>query len=131
MPLVFQALHRAPSPELLNEEWMILENSGPGVLAAAGWTLEVARKGQRPHPLGTLQPGFILQAGEKIRLVTGTASKKSQGAPPADEGVKNYHLFLREPVLCAPGLVLHIKLKQHIVGTVTFDPAAQNGIAGA
>jgi hypothetical protein len=131
MPLVIHVLHAAPKPDLLNEEWMIVQNAGPGPLSAAGWTLEVGKKGQRPHPLGTLQPGFLLQPGERMRLITGTASKKAQGVPPIEEGLKNYHLFLREPVLKTPGLVLQFKLKQHLIASVTFDPNAPTGIAAA
>jgi hypothetical protein len=129
MSLVIQTLHRASAPELLNEEWMVIENTGPAPLSSSGWSIEVGRKGQRPHALGTLQPGFLLQPGARMRLVTGTASKKAQGAPPVEEGLPNYHLFLREPVLKAPGLVLHVKLKQHVLASVTFDPDAPHGIA--
>jgi hypothetical protein len=131
MALSFLTLKRASKPELLNEEWLIVENSGPGVLNANGWTLEVGKtKAARTRPLGTLKPGFILQPGEKIRLVTGTASKKAQGTPPSDsDGIKNYYLFLREPVLAAPGIVLHIKLNQLEVARATFDPDEKNGIA--
>ncbi len=131
MPLVIHTLHAAPSPDLLNEEWIVVENTGPGPLSSAGWSLEVGKKGQRPHALGTLQPGFLLQPGERMRLITGTASKKAQGAPPVEEGMKNYHLFLREHVLKAPGLVLSFKLKQHLVASATFDPNAASGIAAA
>jgi hypothetical protein len=128
--LVFRTLHPAEKPELLNQEWMIVENTGPGALSAAGWTLAVARqKGQRPHPLGTLQPGFVIKAGERVRLVTGSPSKKAQGTPPADEnGLKSYHLFLREPVLQRPGQLLLIQLNQLELARATFDPAATEGL---
>ncbi len=129
MALVFHTLHRAAKPELLNEEWIVLENTGPGILNAAGWSLEVSRGKGRPRPLGQLKPGFVLQAGEKVRLVTGTASKKAQGTPPAEDGVRNYFLFLREPVLAAPGIVLHVRLNQHELARVTFDPDAPTGTA--
>jgi hypothetical protein len=131
MALVFRALQRAPKPDLLNEEWMLLENTGPGVLSAKGWSIEVQRGTHRPRALGTLEPGFLLQPGEKVRLVTGTASRKAQGTPPPEEGVKNYHLFLREPILAQPGLILHVKLKQLEVARATFDPEAKHGIAQA
>ncbi|MSP59273.1 MAG: hypothetical protein EXR72_02845 [Myxococcales bacterium] len=129
MSLVVRSLHRPEKPELLNEEWIVLENTGPGVLASGGWTIEVGNRGFRPHPLGTLQPGFVMQPGEKVRLITGTASKKAQGTPAVEEGMKNYHLFLREPVLKKAGLVVQVKLKQLTLATVTFDPDAENGIA--
>jgi|SRR5579871_2072334 len=129
MALVFRELHRAAKLELLNEEWMVLENTGTGILNSAGWSVEVSRGKGRSHPLGQLKPGFVIHAGEKIRLVTGTASKKAQGTPPPEEGMKNYFLFLREPVLQAPGTVLHVKLNQHELARATFDPDAKSGIA--
>ena len=80
MALAIRSLHAASDPALLNEEWIVIENTGTGPVSSLGWSVGVARqKGQRPSLLGTLQPGFVLQAGEKIRLVTGTASKKAQG----------------------------------------------------
>ena len=128
MALVFRTLHPAPRPELLNEEWIVLENTGPGVLTAAGWTLSVAQSGKRPRPLGTLQPGFALQPGDKVRLVTGTPSKKAQGSAPPEDGIKSYHLFLKEPVLARAGLVVSIQLKQLEVARVIHDPQAPEGI---
>src|SRR2546425_835839 len=99
MPLLFRALHAPSKPELLNEEWMLLENTGPGLVNAAGCALTIGREGHRPHPIGTLSPGFVLKPGEKIKVVTGSPSKKSQGTPPPPDGEKNYYLFLREPIL--------------------------------
>lgn len=129
MALVFRTLHPAPSRELLNEEWMIVENGGSGVINASGLTLSVARaRGQRSHPLGTLAPGFVLQPGEKIRLVTGTPSKKSHGAPPDGDGVRNYHLFLREPVLQHPGQIVYLLLKQLELGRAVFAPDQPLGL---
>jgi hypothetical protein len=132
MALVFRSLHRASKPELLNEEWLVLENTGPGPLNAAGWTLAVGAKGQRAHPLGTLQPGFVIRPGEKVRLVTGSPSKKAQGTPPAEEaGLKSYHLFLREPVLQRAGQLLYVQLHQLELARTVFDPEAPDGIAVA
>jgi hypothetical protein len=128
MPLVFRTLHAAPRPELLNEEWIVVENTGPGVLTAAGWTISVAPSGKRPRSLGTLSPGFTMQPGDKVRIITGTASKKSQGTPPADDGLKAYHLFLKEPVLARPGITVFVHLKQLEVARAVFDPQGPDGI---
>ena len=130
MALIIRTLHPASSSELLNEEWLLLENTGPGPLQAAGWGLQVGRGGQRPRTIGTLSPGFVLQSGERIRLVTGSPAKKAWGAPPAEEnGVKNYFLFMREPVLARPGLVVSIALHQHELARVRFAPDQPDGIA--
>src|SRR5260370_42236524 len=111
MPLVFRQLHSPKAKELLNEEWLLLENTGPDPVSAAGCALTVPRRAQdRPHPLGTLDPGFVRRPNEQIRRVTGTPSKKVQGARPADKDIKNYHRFLRDPILKAAGLVLRLSL---------------------
>ena len=130
MPLVFREMHKAKSPDLLNEEWLLLENTGPAVVTAQKVELTVARRAtDRPHPLGTLDPGFILHPNEKIRLVTGTPSKKAHGTPPEEKGdVKNYHLFLREPVLTTPGMVVRVSLKQQELAKAVYAPKSKTGI---
>ena len=130
MALVFRELHKSKSPDLLNEEWLLLENTGPSVVTAQKVELTVARRAtDRPHPLGKLDPGFILHPNEKIRLVTGTPSKKAQGTPPEEKGdVKNYHLFLREPVLTTPGMVVRVSLKQQELAKAVYAPKSKTGI---
>jgi hypothetical protein len=130
MPLLIRELHQPKSRESLNEEWVLLENTGPNPLNAQGCAVTIARNTtERPHPIGTLDPGFVLHPNEKIRLVTGTPSKKAQGTPPEEkDGVKNYHLFLREPVLSKPGVVVRIALKQMELAKAVFAPTAKDGI---
>jgi len=129
MALVFKELHKAKSPDMLNEEWLVLENTGPNVVTVQKCDLTVAKRAtDRPHPLGTLDPGFILQPNEKIRLVTGTPSKKAQGTPPDEKAMKNYHLFLREPVLTAPGMVVRVAIKQQELARAVFAPEKKGGI---
>jgi hypothetical protein len=130
MPLVFLTLNKPKNVEALNEEWMLLENTGPNVINANGCALTVAKNGhERPHPIGTLDPGFILQPNEKIRLVTGSPAKKAQGEAPEEKNVKNYHLFLREPVLARAGQVLRLQLKQAELARAVFAPDQKTGIA--
>jgi hypothetical protein len=133
MALIFRELHKAKSSELLNEEWLLLENTGPNIINAHNCSVTVARRAsERPHPLGTLDPGFILKPNEKIRLVTGTPSKKAHGTPPEEnDDIKNYHLFLREPVLTAPGLVVRLALNQQELARATFAPGKKGGIEPA
>jgi hypothetical protein len=130
MALVFRELHKAKSPDKLNEEWLLLENTGPNVVTAQKVDLTVARRAsERPHPLGTLDPGFILQPNQKIRLVTGTPSKKAQGTPPEEkDDIKNYHLFLREPVLTTPGQIVRVSQKQQELAKAIYAPAKKSGI---
>jgi hypothetical protein len=130
LPLVIRELHPAPSKDALNEEWIVLENTGPNPVTAQGCSLSVARNAKdRPKILGTIDPGFVLKTGEKIRLVVGTASKKSQGTPPAEsEQLKNYHLFLKEQVLRGAGQVVRLSLKQLELTRGTFKPDAPGGV---
>jgi hypothetical protein len=130
MALVFRELHKAKSPDKLNEEWLLLENTGPNVVTAQKVDLTVARRAsERPHPLGTLDPGFILQPNQKIRLVTGTPSKKAHGTPPDEkDDIKNYHLFLREPVLKTPGMIVRVSQKQMELAKAIFAPTEKSGI---
>lgn len=130
MPLVIRELHRASSKDALNEEWIVLENTGPQAVSAQGCSLSVARSAKdHPKILGTLDPGFMLKPGEKIRLVSGTASKKAQGTAPAEsDSLKNYHLFLKENVLRGPGNVVRLSLKQLELAKGTFKPEAANGV---
>jgi hypothetical protein len=126
--LAFRMLHAAPTAEALNEEWMLLENTGGNSINSRGCALTIAvNEHRRPHPLGTLDPGFILGPGEKVRLVTGSPAKKAQGTPP-DDGIANYHLFLKEPVLTQAGLVLRLTLRQIDLARASFDPQAKDGL---
>ena len=132
MALVFRALHRPKDSDALNEEWLLLENTGPNPWNAHGCTVTVAKSAtDRPHPLGTLDPGFVLHANEKIRLVTGSPAKKSQGTPPDEKEIKNYHLFLKEPVLGKPGTVVRVALKQAELARAVFVPDAKDGLGEA
>lgn len=131
MPLVIRTLHRPKNTEHLNEEFVLLENTGPGPINAHGCAVTVARGPHDwPRPLGTLDPGFVLHPNEKIRLVTGTPSKKAQGTPPEEKDVKNYHLFLKEPVLARPGTIVCVSLKQLELARAVFQPDAPHGIGG-
>jgi hypothetical protein len=126
MPLVIRELHAPKDPALLNEEWILVENTGPNAINSAGCAITVARNAnERPRALGTLDPGFVLQPNEKMRIVTGSPAKKAQGTPPDDKEVKNYHLFLKEPVLARPGVVVRISLKQLEMAKATFEAPAK------
>jgi hypothetical protein len=130
MPLLIRELHKASKADMLNEEWLLIENTGPNPWNAHGCALTTARtENDRPRPLGTLDPGFVLQPNEKIRLVTGSPSKKAQGTPPDEKQVKNYHLFLKEQMLLKPGTVIRVALKQAELARAIWSPEAKNGIA--
>lgn len=124
MPLVIRELHAAPQAGALNEEWVLVENTGPNEINTAGVTVALLQRGKRPRNLGTLSPGFIVRPGERVRLITGSAAKKSQGtAPKEEEGLRNYHLFLLEPMLTRPGEI-QLLLKQFELCRATIGGAA-------
>src|SRR4051794_33501901 len=83
--LAIRELHAAAAPDLLNEEWFIIENVSGSSINVRGCVLTVAENAhRRPHMLGTLDPGFVLSPGAKIRVVTGSAARKAEGTPPAE-----------------------------------------------
>ena len=127
--LTISELHPPSHEEKLNEEWMILENASANSLSVRGCSLTVAENAhRRPHGLGTLEPGFILEAGAKIRLVTGSPAKKAQGAAPAEtDELKNYHLFLKESYL-TPGVVVRLTIRQLDLAAATFAPDQPGGV---
>ncbi len=130
MPIVIKEIHAAPSRGALNQEWFILENTGEKSFSTAGCTISTGRKNMpRLKPVGQLDPGFALSAGDKVRVITGNPAKKAQGEPPAEEGgVKNYHLFQPSLLFEAPGTTVAMSLKQHELVRATFDPKAPGGV---
>lgn len=129
MPLVFEEIHASPDAKKINEEWFVLANNGGTPISTAGLSVIVSKPGKRGSVLGQIDPGFLLQPGEKILVVTGVPGKKSQGDPPTREGLRVYHLFQRESLLRGNGTIIRFALNQLDVAKVTYDKAASNGIA--
>ena len=102
MALVFREAHAAPDKKRINEEWFILENAlARTSINTGGLAGHLGpRQGQARLSLilGVIDPGFMLQPGEKILVVSGVPGKKSHGEPPAREGLRTYHLFQRDPL---------------------------------
>ncbi len=129
MQIEIDEIHAAPKNGPLNEEWFVLQNKGDTPFSTAGCAVGVARGSGRPRSVGTLDPGFTLAPGEKVRIVTGNPGKKQHGKPPETADVKNYHLFQAEPMIVGPGTSLALSLRQHEVARATFDPKAKRGVA--
>jgi hypothetical protein len=129
MALQFEEIHAAPDAKKINEEWFVLANTGATAISTAGLSVIVSKPGKRGSVLGQIDPGFMLQPGEKILVVTGVPGKKSQGEPPTREGMRVYHLFQRESLLRGTGTIVRFALNQIDVAKVTYDKAATNGIA--
>ena len=132
MRLVIREIHASGTKGALNNEWFVVENAADKPFSTAGCTVSVGRGKGRLRGVGALDPGFTIQPGEKVRVVTGNPGKKAHGTPPAPTGAagepKNYHLFLAEPLLAGPGTVVALALKQHEIARATFEPTGADGV---
>jgi hypothetical protein len=131
MAIIFREAHPASDKKRLNEEYFVLENTGGTAVSTGGLQVVAARKGKRGSILGVIDPGFMLQPGEKIIVVSGAPGKKSHGEPPTREGMRVYHLLQREGLLQWNGMTIRLTLNQTEIARLEYDAAAPNGIAAA
>ena len=129
MPLVFEEVHAAPDKKHVNQEWFILANTGASPVSTAGLQVIVSMPGKRGSVMGQIDPGFLLQPGERILIVSGIPGKVSQGDPPVREGMRSYHLFQREGLLRGSGTTLRFAMNQVDIARVTYDREAPTGVA--
>jgi hypothetical protein len=132
MPIRFVEIKAAENTEQLNSEWVILENDGKQPFSTRGCGMTVGRKGSaKKSLLGIIDPGFVLQPGERMRMCTGNPATEKHGAPPTEEpgGVKNYFLFLPKTYLNGAGTVLTLVLRGLPVSKAEFDPAKPSGVS--
>ena len=132
MPLVFKEAHAAPDKKKINEEWFILENTGASAINTRGLQVlsgHIDRNKNRGSFLGTIDPGFMLQPGEKILVISGVPGKKAHGDPPARDGMRSYHLFQREPLLQGDGTILRLAMNQIEVARLVYAKDAPGGVA--
>jgi hypothetical protein len=128
MPLTFREVHATPDKKRVNEEWFVLENAGASAVNTAGLQVISARKGKRGNVLGMIDPGFMLQPGEKILVVSGMPGKKAHGEPPTRDGMRTYFLLQREPLLQGDGTLLRLAMNQLEVARVVYDREAPTGV---
>src|SRR5580765_2650215 len=112
MPLVFREAHAAPDKKKINEEWFVLENTGAAAINTRGLQVLSGKAGQRGSFLGTIDPGFMLQPGEKILVASGSPGQKLQG----------------EPLLQGSGTVIRLALNQMEIARLVYDPEAPAGV---
>jgi hypothetical protein len=128
MAIRFVEIKASESAETLNSEWVILENAGKSPFSTRGCGMTVGRKGSNKKSLlGIIDPGFVLQPGEKMRMCTGNPATEAHGKGPEDT-VKNYFLFLPKTYLNGAGTVLTLVLRGLPVSKAEFDPAAPAGV---
>ena len=129
MAIRFVEIKASDNPELLNNEWVILENAGKTPFSTRGCGMTVGRRGSaKKSLLGIIDPGFVLAPGEKMRMCTGNPGTEAHGKPPEDD-VKNYFLFLPKTYLGkGAGTVLTLVLRGLQVSKAELDPSAPNGV---
>ena len=133
MAIRFVEIKAADTAEHLNSEWVIVENDGKTPFNTRGCGVTVGRRGSaKKSLLGIIDPGFVLQPGDRMRMCTGNPATQAHGAPPAEDTVKNYFLFLPRAYLAGgAGTVLTLVLRGLPVAKGEFDPAAPGGVAPA
>ena len=129
MPLVFEEAHAAPDKKKVNEEFFVLANQGATAVSTAGLQVIVSRPGKRGSVMGQIDPGFVLQPGEKILILSGIPGKLAQGQPPVREGMRTYYLFQREGLLKGNGTTVRFAINQVDVARVTYDRTSATGVA--
>jgi hypothetical protein len=131
MAIRFVEIHASSSSETLNAEWVILENDGKAPFNTRGCGMTVGRHGSaKKSLLGVIDPGFVLPPGGRVRMCTGNPATESDGPLPAEDGVKNYSLFLPKVYLTGgAGTVLTLVLRGLPVAKAEFDPTQPSGIA--
>lgn len=131
MAIRFVEIKAADNAELLNSEWVILENAGKTAFNTRGCGMTVGRRGSaKKSLLGIIDPGFVLAPGQRMRMCTGNPSTQAHGEPPAEtDEVKNYFLFLPRTYVAAPGTVLTLVLRGLPVSKAEYDPEQPGGVA--
>jgi hypothetical protein len=127
MAIRFVEIKAAEHGDALNTEWVILENTGKSAFSTRGCGMTVGRRGSNKKSLlGVIDPGFVLQPGERMRMCTGNPGTQAHGTPPEDD-TKNYFLFLPKAYV-GPGVVLTLVLRGLAVSKAEFDSAAPRGV---
>ena len=129
MALMFREAHATADKKQLNGEWFVLENAGATSISTGGLQVISGKKGKRGSVLGTIDPGFMLQPGEKILVISGIPGKKSHGEPPARDGMRSYHLFQKQPLLQGDGTIIKLAMNQLEVARFVYDRNAPSGVA--
>jgi hypothetical protein len=128
LALIFREAHAAPDKKKVNEEFFVLENTGGTAISTARLQVIASRKGKRGNVLGMIDPGFTLQPGEKIMVVSGFPGKKSHGEVPEREGLRVYHLLQREGLLQGTGTIIRLAMNQIEIARLEYDAEAPNGV---
>lgn len=131
MAISIVEIHPSEDPKTLNNEWFLVENTGDKPFSTRNCVLVRTRnKSKKRKELGTMDPGFVIKPGEKMRVVTGNPGRKAHGAMPDEEEIANYSLFLNDSILKGKGTVLLLTLRSAKVARAVYDPDGAGGLAG-
>lgn len=124
MAIRFIEIHPADSAEELNTEWVIITNDGKVPFHTRNVGMTVGRRGSaKKYLLGIIEPGFVLQPGDKVRMCTGNPTTEEHGKPPAETAfVRNYFLLRSKTYVKEPGAVLTLTLRGLPISKGEFDP---------
>jgi hypothetical protein len=129
MTLKIEALSATSEKGKLNGEWMVVVNEGERAFNLEGCSIAVSRGGKsKARVAHTLKAGLIVQPQERCRLITGSSGRSSHGQAPEEEGIRNFHLYLKAPYLDKPGLTVKLMNRQHEICRATFDPETERGV---
>lgn len=128
MAIRFVEIKASENAETLNAEWVILENVGKTPFHTRGCGMTVGKRGSaKKSLLGVMDPGFVLQPGDKMRMCTGNPATEAHGKLPDDSVVKNYSLFLPRAYV-KEGVVLTLVLRGLQVAKAEYDPTSADGL---
>jgi len=131
MALKITKLRGVQDPKKLNEEDFIVQNTGEVPLNLRGCEVTKgsphSRKSQK---VAKLDPGFVLQPEEAIRVVSGNPRSTVQGSPTKDD-VENYFLFLKAPYITRTGMVIKIQRGQGLLAQAVYDSEKKDGVGDA
>lgn len=126
MTLKIEALSGIQEEGKLNTEWMVVVNESERPFNMEGCSIAISKGSAKARVVTTLKAGLIVQPKERCRLVTGSSGRSSHGETPVEEGIRNFHLYLKAEYLDRPSLVVRLMNRQHEVCRAVFDPAAPN-----
>lgn len=131
MALEITQIHGVQDPKKLNEEDFIIQNTGDAPLNLRGCEVSKgsphSRKSQK---VAKLDPGFVLQPEEAMRVVSGNPRSTVQGDA-ANDKVENYFLFLKAPYITRQGMVIKIQRGQGLLTQAVYDPEKKDGVGEA
>lgn len=128
MALEIVEIRRRSEPKALNSEWFVVRNTGDQPLSLRGCVVMVSKPhARKSQQVAKLDPGFKLDPGDTRRLVAGNPRSKSHGPPPED-GVENYFLFMKVPMLERDGMTVRVVRGQLTLAKAVFDPTDKNGV---